>query len=160
MFIPTWLKPDAWLIEHYPFVRAAIERPVYYYFMKLYLIQPLILVCIIASFRKLSQIKSVEFLMPFLWFILYLTVFTYLGASGRGFQMRYLCPMYPSIYVMLYSLTICSKGNKSMLVLLSILSIFYAGAGGAVYLFDERYDEILSMLELIYIQGGQSIFIR
>src|SRR4029453_4014754 len=39
--IPDWVKPDAKLMDLYPFVRVAVERPWYYYLFKLGLIVPL-----------------------------------------------------------------------------------------------------------------------
>jgi hypothetical protein len=157
VFFPYWAKPDVWTMEHYPFVLSAVERPFYYYAMKLYLIQPVVIILGYLYLTRFYDLRKVEFMIPFIWFFLYLGVFTLAGILKMGYQMRHLCPMYPSIYLMLYSHLARKEKGMGLIFIISIMAIFYAGLGGAIYLIDPRYDEILSFMELSFMKGGISL---
>lgn len=154
VFFPYWAKPDAWTMDHFPFVRAAVERPFYYYIMKIYLIQPVVVICAYLYIKRFSEISKVELMMPIIWISLYIIAFTVAGILKMGYQMRHLCPMYPAIYVMLHSHLARQEEGKKLLLLICSLLIVYAGFGGAIYLFDPRYDEFLSLLELAFMKEG------
>ena len=150
VLFPYWVKPDSWLLEHYPFVRQAVERPIYYYLKKLILIQPVVLLLLVELIRrKFSLFKESIFNFSFLWFGIFIMVISYIGTTGVGFQTRHIEPLYPSIYIMLYSFLRRKEEKRySLFVLLAALCILYAGITGGIYLLAPGYDEISSILEL------------
>jgi 4-amino-4-deoxy-L-arabinose transferase-like glycosyltransferase len=149
VFIPSWIKPDEWSVEHYPFVRIALERTPAYYFLKLIAIAPVTLLSLgIYGLRK-SLWSSRIFLVPVIWFLLCFIIISYLGVQGQGFQMRYIALLIPSIYLMLYAFLNRFWRGHELVSIGVLLLLVYGGMTGAVYLATPNFDEIYSPLEAI-----------
>jgi len=155
VLIPHWVKPDAWLLEHYPFVRRSVERPVYYYFKKLALIQPVVVLFVLECVRRKCDVfRNRDFVFPLLWFGVVMTVVSYAGTTGYGFQTRHIEILYPSVYVMMHAFFRDVDDDRfSLFVLSAALCVLYAGITGGIYLFVPGSDEIQSMLELSGLAG-------
>jgi 4-amino-4-deoxy-L-arabinose transferase-like glycosyltransferase len=147
VFIPSWIKPDEWLLEHYPFVRVSLERTPAYYLIKLATIAPVTVLCFIAYGVSRPLWTNRVSLVPPLWFLLYFAAISYVGMEETGFQMRYIAPLVPSIYLMLYTVLARFRLDREVVSVLVLLLLIYAGLNGAIYLI-VQYDEIYSIFEL------------
>jgi hypothetical protein len=56
--------------------------------------------------------------------------------------MRFLAPLFPCIYVMLYAVIQEWRGRSEVLSVVLLLCLVYAGLNGAIYLLLPQYDEI------------------
>ena len=141
---PNWLKPDPDALHRYPFLAIASGRPWHYYITKLALAEPIfalgIGLCLLRP-RKEGAARWATLAWPLLW----LVVSTIQSASGYGFQMRYLAPLAPSLYVMLL---LCGQSRGGLLRPVIALALTYGAMGTTVYLLTERLDELLSLPEL------------
>ena len=149
--LPGWVKPDDWSMQHYPFVRAMVNRPVDYYPVKLCLIVPLVLVLI--AFAKVTVEWRTNLLAKkgLLWFACFFVVIALLSASGIGYQMRYLSPCIPAIYVALLAYLSRAQRGVQLLELLSALCISFSLFNAAFYLFTPQFDEISTLPELYHM---------
>ena len=87
-------------MQMYPFVRAAVERPWYYYLVTLASIVPLVLVIAWAVARDHNAWRTITGQVVLAWFCVILITLTTMGINGYGFQMRHIAPAMPAIYVM------------------------------------------------------------
>jgi 4-amino-4-deoxy-L-arabinose transferase-like glycosyltransferase len=145
--LPTWLRHDAWTVEHFPLMAEAVARPWYYYPAKLCLALPIVLfllpLCVVAFRRDLLPERGV----PALWFLTFLIVPTLQGMAGYGFQMRYLTPALPALYAGLFAHPLLHGRARRWALPLLLAGILYATLGGAVYLLEGSADEFLTLLE-------------
>ena len=149
VLLPSWVSPDPELVASNPFIRTIVERPPYHYLLEACLLQPVILLCGVGYLKHRKSLAMPALAFPGIWFITFLGVLTLMGWVGAvtGYQMRYLAPMFPSIYLMLYALARESTGPRPVFLLVCVLCLVYAGIGGGIYLFVPAEDEIRSMLE-------------
>lgn len=147
--VPSWTKPDDWLIQHYPFVRVALARTPLYYFLKLALIAPVSVISIGAYVVTRSLWTSKISLVPVLWFVLCFATISYLGLRGYTFQMRYIAQIVPSIYLMFYAPLALFPGNRDIVSVAGLLLLIYGGMTGAIYLLASNYDEVYSLFEIV-----------
>ena len=148
--LPTWLKPDEENLARFPFVAAMVGRPWYYYAAKLVLAQPVVVAGLVAAGWSLRAGITARRLAPLVWLFLFLAVSTWQGINGYGFQMRYIAPLVPAIYVLLYSipcLTDEPRGRWTAPVLALLVTV--GAMNGAVYLMTSRYAELLTIPELV-----------
>ncbi len=113
------ILPSAWpsedMIERFPFIRAAVNKPWYFYITSLLGLSPLhigaLLYCCYQtiwycgslvmsrwrSWKEYSQVCNHRLLciVLALWPTSFLCTFTLLGAFGAGFQLRFIAPMLP-----------------------------------------------------------------
>jgi len=143
VFVPSWVKPDARLMDLYPFVRAAVERPWYYYIFKLILIMPVAVVAAwaIAGERPLWHNRIVQ--IAILWFSIVLATLTWLGINEYGFQMRHIAPAMPAVYVVL--LVLLAERQRPLLLMVCGFAILIGTVTGAMHLLAPQFDEIVSL---------------
>jgi len=143
VFVPSWVKPDARLMDLYPFVRAAVERPWYYYIFKLILIMPVAVVAAwaIAGERPLWHNRIVQ--IAILWFSIVLATLTWLGINEYGFQMRHIAPAMPAVYVVL--LVLLAERQRPLLLMVCGFTILIGTVTGAMHLLAPQFDEIVSL---------------
>ena len=143
VFVPSWVKPDARLMELYPFVRIAVERPWYYYAVKLVLIMPLALVAAwaLARERALWTNRTVQIAVS--WFLVVLVTLTYLGVDGYGFQMRHIAPAVAALYVIV--LMLVSERERPLLLMVCGFTMLVGSVTGAMHLLAPQFDEIVSL---------------
>ncbi len=146
VFVPPWVKPDAWLIEHYPFVKALVSRPWYYYAVKLPLVMPLVGVAAWTLLRDGAAWRDRGVQVSAAWFVVLAGAITLMGVDGYGFQMRHLAPAVTAVYVLLALLI--ARGDRPVLVVASVWAILVGTVTGAMYLLLPRLDEILSLAEV------------
>ncbi|HMP81324.1 MAG TPA: hypothetical protein PKA41_01305 [Verrucomicrobiota bacterium] len=146
VLIPDWTRPDEWTLAQYPFVRAAVERSPLYYLVKLAAIQPLCVLCLGAYLFNRDLWKSAVALFPVVWFLLFLVVLSVLGMRGQGFQMRFLGPMFPAVYLMLYMILVRMRNEQPVALLLVVFCVIYGGITGALIISEDN--EIMSILEM------------
>jgi 4-amino-4-deoxy-L-arabinose transferase-like glycosyltransferase len=148
--LPSWIKPDEWLVNSNPFIKAAVSRPFYYYLLKPSLIQPLIPFFIFVYGIRIVKKDRDIFYLPLAWFLVYLVVPTIQGLQGWGYQMRYSAPIFPSVYIMLYAFLFRFPEEKTRrLEPFIILFLFFAALQATVYLFWSEYEEFFSFFEII-----------
>jgi len=145
---PSWIAPDADSLARFPFVRATVERPFFYYLKELALAQPLVLVLAALLVTRARRAPRPETLALGGWAALSLAALSVLGATGTGFQMRYLCPMLPALYALLFVLFEPGEGETSTWPLIALAAVVYAGIGGAVNLTSLISDDFVSLIEL------------
>lgn len=153
---PYWIKPDDWTLQHYPFVRAALERTPTFYLTKLVAIAPVTIWSVFAyCLRRRFWVNATSVLAP-VWFLIYFAGISYVGWRGMGFQMRYLAPLVPSVYLMLYPVLSFTRPGRSALVVGVLLALFFGAMTSAIYLISPHFDEIYSLFELARIAGSTS----
>jgi 4-amino-4-deoxy-L-arabinose transferase-like glycosyltransferase len=145
VLIPSWIKPDKWSVEHYPFVQIALERTPAYYFLKLIAIAPVSLLAFGVYAMRRSLWTSRMFLIPSIWFLLCFITISYLGVQGQGFQMRYIALLIPSIYLMLYAFL--DRFRHEFVSIGVLLLLVYGGMTGAINLATPDLDEVDSPIE-------------
>lgn len=148
---PDWLTPDQVSFDRYRFVSKMVDLPWFYYIVKLCIAQPLVLLVGLAYVLSPRRGPGPARWVPALWFLLFISVATYQGMTGYGFQMRYVTPLSCSVYVGLLCFPALIGPRERLRVTVIVLVIFYAAMGGAMYLLDSRYDELLTIPELMGI---------
>ncbi|MBN1901914.1 DUF2029 domain-containing protein [Candidatus Sumerlaeota bacterium] len=147
--LPSWIKPDEWLINSNPFIQAAVTRPFYYYFLKTCLIQPMIFIFLFFYAAQMMKKEKSLFYLPLVWFLLFLGISTLQGLGGWGYQMRYVAPAFPPVYLMLYAFLLrLSDERKRRLLPLVIAALFFAALQATVYVFWSDYEEFFSFFEI------------
>ena len=149
VFVPPWVKPDDWLVQHYAFLRAAVERPWYYYLAKLPLLVPLVFVCGWQLVRERKALADSGVMLGTVWFLVVLATLTATSANGYGFQMRHVAAAAPAAYVV--ALLLLLQRERPVMLLTSGLSIFVATVTGALYLLASNISEIASLPEIAHL---------
>jgi 4-amino-4-deoxy-L-arabinose transferase-like glycosyltransferase len=143
VLLPSWTKPDEWTMSRYPLVRAAVERTPLYYAGKLAAVQPMILPCLVMYMVRKTVWKNVASAMPCAWFLIVFLAISYVGWSGQGYQSRFLAPLFPAVYLMVYALMNEWRARWNFAWATAVLLVFlYAGINGSLYLLLPQYDEI------------------
>jgi glycosyl transferase family 87 len=143
VFIPSWVKPDSTLMQLYPFVRIAVERPWYYYSAKLILIMPLALVVVWSLVRERVLWSNRTIQIAASWFLVVLVTLTYLGIDGYGFQMRHIAPAVAALYVIVLVLVI--ERERPVLLMVCGFTMLVGAVTGAMHLLAPQFDEIVSL---------------
>ena len=152
VFVPSWVKPDAALMENFPFVRAAVERPWYYYLIKLTLIMPLWLVSLWPLVRDRVRWRDGVTQAAAGWFLIFVAALTLMGIDGYGFQTRHIAPAIAAVYVMV--MLVLLDGERPVFLLACALTMLIGTVTGAMHLMVPQLDEILSLLRV----GGLAAF--
>jgi 4-amino-4-deoxy-L-arabinose transferase-like glycosyltransferase len=142
VFLPSWTTPDEWTMQRYPMVRTAVERNPLYYIGNMASIEPVSVLCLVAYIFRGSLWKKMDTALPALWFLVVFVALSWVGLRGQGFQMRFLAPLFPCIYLMLYALPGEWRVGRGILPVIILLGLIYAGLNGAAYLLLPQYDEI------------------
>lgn len=143
VFVPSWVKPDARLMELYPFVRIAVERPWYYYVVKLVFIMPLAAVALWALVRERAIWTNRTLQVAASWFCVVIGTLTLMGISGYGFQMRHIAPAVAALYIIV--LVMLMRRERSLLLMVSGFAMLVGTATGAMHLLAPQFDEIVSL---------------
>jgi 4-amino-4-deoxy-L-arabinose transferase-like glycosyltransferase len=141
-FMPDVATFDAWTLEHYPFVVAAVNRNPTYYIAKIIALTPASVFCLVTYLLKRDLWKKLDSVFPCLWFLLFFAALSWVGMRGQGFQMRFLAPLFSCIYLMLYAVIREWRGRSEVLSVALLLCLVYAGLNGVIYLLLPQYDEI------------------
>lgn len=144
VFLPTWVKADSWTLDNYPFIRDCVERPWWYYTVKLVLLQPLALVAGVAVVVR----RDGPGLLALLWLVGVVGVLTVVSASGVGFLMRHISLAIPAIYLMAGRALDSPQGARPRWVLAGVLCVAYAALVTGLYTFRRQADELRSYFEL------------
>jgi hypothetical protein len=142
VFVPSWVKPDARLMELYPFVRMAVERP-WYYYAKLILIMPLALVALWSVVRERAAWRNQDIRVAIGWFSVIVAGLTLMGADGYGFQMRHIAPAVTAVYVIVLSLLL--ERDRPVLLMVCGFAILLGAVTGAMHLLVPEFSEMLSL---------------
>lgn len=143
---PSWIQtPGEWKVKNIPFVDVTFQRPFLYYWVKTGMIQPLFLLGIAFGLNR-RIFDNFTYRIGLIWCLVFMAAMTWLS-TGYGFQMRYVGPLAPSLYMMLAGLLQCAHRRQRELILVSLLCIAYAAASGALYLLNADYHEMYSFLE-------------
>jgi len=146
VFVPPWVKPDAWLIEHNSFVSEIVSRPWYYYTVKLPLVMPLLAVVAWALVRDRLAWSDWRVRVAVAWFVVTLVALTMMGAGGYGFQMRQVAPAVPAVYVLVICLV--AQRDRPIFLMASAFTILLGTVTGALFLSLPKFDEIMSLAEI------------
>ena len=140
---PSWVKPDARLMELFPFVRVAVERPWYYYGAKLVQIMPLVLVPGGSCCANGTCGCSRRFVLQRVFGIV-VTTLTVMGVAGYGFQMRHITPAIAAVYVVVLAALL--ERERPVLLMVCGFSMLVGTVTGAMHLLAPEFDEIVSLL--------------
>jgi hypothetical protein len=143
VFVPGWVRPDAKLLEIYPFLQVAVARPWYYYAVTLTFVLPLVLAPIWPLIREPDIRQEFHIRAAVAWFVVFVVAQTLLGASGYGFQMRHIAPAVAAVYVVV--LLILLQRDRPVLLMACGCSIIFSVATGAMHLLAPQFDEMLSL---------------
>jgi Glycosyltransferase family 87 len=143
VLVPQWVKPDAALMNMYPFVRVAVERPWFYYIVKLALIMPLAVVAIWALVNDSAVWKNRTIHITASWFMVFLGVLTILSINGYGFQMRHIAPAVGALYVAVLMMLI--ERERPLLLMVCSFAMLVGTVTGAMHLMAPQFDEIVSL---------------
>jgi 4-amino-4-deoxy-L-arabinose transferase-like glycosyltransferase len=148
--VPSWMAPDATILERFPLVAAAAQKPWHFFATKLALIQPLLLVALAGFAWRAGERRPSEAWVLLTWLIGAGACLTYLAASGFSFQTRYLTPLTPALYALPLALPAWYRApTVRSFRLAAALAITYATLGAAPYLTNGRPDEFLSLAETL-----------
>ena len=149
VLLPTWAVADNWLIERYPFVKAFLNRPLYYYPWKLLLLSPILFLTGYWIYSSPAVRKDPDSHVSLAWLSLFLIAITYISASGVGYLMRHITASVPAIYILTSVGLSCNEKKQPLSVMLSVLLISYSTATSCIYLLMPKVDEISSFFEVI-----------
>lgn len=141
VFLPDWTRPDEWTKQHYPMIRDVVSRTPLYYLGTMACIEPASILCLVGYLFNRSLWRKTDSVLPWVWFLVFFAAMSYVGLRGQGFEMRYLTPLSPCIYLMLYPL-LGQWRERSVWPTVLLLCLIYAGLNGAIYLLLPQYDEI------------------
>ena len=99
--------PDKEMLAKYPFVKYVHDRPFFFYFINVFLVNPIYLLLFVLLKKNVwSEVKQQYGIYPY-FFIATITVvllaLTYFGIRGVSYQMRYILPAEP-FFIMLLAL--------------------------------------------------------
>ena len=146
VFVPSWVKPDAWLIEHNSFVSEFVNRPWYYYALKLPLVMPLLVVVAWAYARDKLAWLDWRVRVAAAWFAVILVAMTMMSVGGYGFQMRQVAPAVTAVYIL--AACLLAQGDRPVFVMASAFTILLGTVTGALFLSLPKFDEIVSLAEV------------
>jgi 4-amino-4-deoxy-L-arabinose transferase-like glycosyltransferase len=152
VLIPSWVKPDARLMELYPFLRTAVERPWHYYLSTLLVIAPLTAIAVWAAVAQRALWSQPIFQVSVAWLVVFVTIQTILGADGYGFQMRHVAPAAAAIYAIVLAALV--QREQPVLVFLSGAAFLVGTVTGAMHLLAPELDELLTLTTI----GGLTLF--
>jgi hypothetical protein len=146
VLFPSWVKPDARLMELFPFVRVAVERPWYYYGAKLVAITPLALVAVGLLIRERHLWRNGAVQVAAAWLSIVVVTLTLMGVAGYGFQMRHITSAVAAVYVIVLAALL--ERDRPVLLMLCGFAMLVGTATGAMYLLAPEFDEIVSLLRI------------
>jgi hypothetical protein len=140
---PPWVKPDARLMELFPFVRVAVERPWYYYGAKLFEIMPLAAVAAWLLIRERHLWRNTAIQVAAAWFSIVVVTLTIMGITGYGFQMRHITSAIAAVYVIVLAALL--ERDRPVLLMWCGFAMLVGTVTGAMHLLVPELDEILSL---------------
>lgn len=143
---PSWVQPDARLMELFPFVRAAVGRPWYYYGAKLLVIMPLALVAAWLLIRERHLWRNAAIQIAAAWFSVVVVTLTLMGIVGYGFQMRHITSAVAAVYVIVLAALL--ERDRPVLLMVCGFSMLVGTVTGAMHLLAPEFDEIVSLLRI------------
>jgi membrane-associated HD superfamily phosphohydrolase len=146
VMLPSWVKPDARLMELFPFVRMAVERPWYYYAAKLAFTMPLALVAVWLLIRERQLWRHPAIQIAAAWFFIVVAALTVMGIDGYGFQMRHIAPAIAAVYVII--LVALLERERPALLMVCAFSMLVGTVTGAMHLLAPEFAEIVSLLRV------------
>jgi hypothetical protein len=98
-------KPDSFALHHFPFLQYVSQRPFYFYFLNIFLVNPLYLFFFMMCNSNIRHTILQKYRKLFLFllsaiFSIFIAV-TYFGITGSTFQMRYILFATPFLIVLL-----------------------------------------------------------
>lgn len=124
-FLPWWARQTAESIQMFPFMKMAVERPVYFYLANTIMVAPIYLfgfIEIILRFRTLGKLTEA------IWVLSFIIGFTIAGImGGLGYITRYILPGLPGLA--LISASFLENRNKFFWILAGLFSAYSIAAG-------------------------------
>jgi hypothetical protein len=146
VMVPSWVKPDARLMELFPFVRVAVERPWYYYAVKVAQIMPLSLIAAWLLIRERHLWRNEAVQVAAAWFSIVVVTLTLMGIGGYGFQMRHITSSITAIYMLV--MVALLEREQPVLLMVCGFSMLVGTVTGAMHLLTPEFDEIVSLLRI------------
>jgi len=147
---PTWIGPDAHALEHNPFVKMMVERPVHYFFSQFALICPFLL---LPLYRVVTARHTLGFheKLGWGWMLGILLAFTLLTAiGGHSYQMRYVIMAIPPAYLLLGSaLSAMELAARPAVLMAALGALLYNAMNSFVYLLHPKQAAMFSLFEAI-----------
>jgi 4-amino-4-deoxy-L-arabinose transferase-like glycosyltransferase len=147
---PDWIRPDAWTVETFEYVRTVGDRPPYYFLKQLFLVYPWLAFVVgtsLAAVRRRDGAYAVAwtFLLGILLCLTGLAVF-----AGHNYQMRYLTMAVTPLYV-LAALTVRDLLDRKGWALVFLVFATATGAGCAlVHVVRHTWFDLHNLAQILY----------
>ena len=149
VFLPDWINPDQWSMEHFPLMKEWANRPWYFYLIKAPLLIPVLPLCLYCFWRDRSILKQPSARIAFLFVLCQILVLSWVGARGLGFQLRHLTLITPVIYIFLHHALPARSAERPVLVIAFVLCVFVAAVQGLMYLLAPNFDDLLLLTDYL-----------
>lgn len=146
VLLPSWYKPDAYTIENYPFIRAAVNRQWYYYVVQLCMITPVFLLTVLCFVFNREMRKHRCMVISMAWFTFIFVVMTAISVTGAGFQMRYISASVASLYVLTAGCILFSQ-RAQLITIIAALLIAYSGVTYGSFVWQAGMDQMPTVFE-------------
>ncbi len=150
VFLPDWVAPDLWLREHSDFVKAALDRPWYYYVIKLPLLIPMTAMAAWMLWSRPGLRTNPTLQITTAWCVTVIVALTAVSTMGYGFQMRHVAPAVVPLYAIVMSGLLEGEHPIGLLACGCALSIGTFTAGLHVL---AQVDEVFSLAEIARLIG-------
>jgi 4-amino-4-deoxy-L-arabinose transferase-like glycosyltransferase len=144
---PYWVNDDPAAIAANPFVQSVLGRGFFFFFYRLPLMQPLVLLVLVVWAMRWRDTRHAEIAMGVAWVLGFLTLISFLG-GGVGRIMRYLTPLSAGIYVFYYALLARNPRWRQAMLGLGLLCVGFAAVNGAIYLVMPIVDDMGGIFSL------------
>ena len=148
--LPWWVFPDDQLIRSNPFIQATVSKPWYYYLKMLPLACPLVLLGG-WGLTQLSARGNRIVAVNAAFCAGYILLMTITSASSAGFQMRFLAPAIPGVYVLFGACLLRIPRWRHNLLLIGVLCVVYASMQVVPYVLNQDIDDYFPLWTFVRI---------
>ena len=148
---PNWTTPDATMLARFPLMASAVAQPWWFFLAKLPTVAPVFVVGIVLfAFDAARQRPSATVWTAMFWLASFFLAFTWTGATRYSFQMRYLAPLCPALYLLpLAARSWYAPETAKRVRATALLAVAWGAIAAIPSLISDRPDELLGPLELL-----------
>lgn len=148
---PSWTTPDAAMLARFPLMASAVAQPWWFFVAKLPTVAPVFVVGVaLFALAAARERPSATAWTAALWLAAFFVAFTWTGATRYSFQMRYLAPLCPALYLLPIATRAWYAPETAKRVRTIVAVAVAWGAIAAIpSLISDRPDELLGPLELL-----------
>jgi 4-amino-4-deoxy-L-arabinose transferase-like glycosyltransferase len=140
---PWWIRPSAEPLHMFPFIRMALDRPFYFYFLNISIVTPIYIYSWVDIIRKAK--KPSMWLEP-IWALAFILSFTIVGIRGlEGYVTRYILPAIPALAIL--SANFLVEKNKKLFWIIAAIFLAY---GLTVAILNAFLAQVADVFSLFY----------